>query len=70
MGKITWINEIIDWLRDTLGALVEWALEKLEQLLTNVANWVRDKIMQICEKLLVDVAEGVADGVEESGEIE
>jgi len=70
MGKITWINEIIDWLRDTFGALVEWALEKLEQLLRNVADWVIDRIMQITEKMLVDVAEGVAEGVEESEEIE
>jgi len=70
MGKITWINEIIEWLRDTFGALVEWALEKLEELLGNVANWVRDKIMQIVETMLVDVAEGVAEGVEESEEIE
>jgi len=70
MGVITWINDIIDWLRNTFGVLVEWALDKLEQLLSNVADWVIDRIMQITEKMLVDVAEGVAEGVEESEEIE
>jgi len=70
MGVITWINDIIEWLRNTFGVLVEWALEKLEELLGNVADWVIDRIMQITEKMLVDVAEGVAEGVEESEEIE
>jgi len=70
MGVITWINDIIDWLRNTFGVLVEWALDKLEELLGNVADWVIDRIMQITEKMLVDVAEGVAEGVEESEEIE
>jgi len=70
MGVITWINDIIDWLRDTFGVLVEWALEKLEQLLGNVATWVREQIIRFIEAMLVAVAEGVAKGVEESGEIE
>jgi len=70
MGVITWINDIIEWLRNTFGVLVEWALEKLEQLLSNVADWVLEKIMQIVETMLVDVAEGMAKGVEESEEIE
>jgi len=70
MGVITWINDIIDWLRDTLGILVEWALEKLEQLLGNVATWVRKRIIQFIDAMLVAVAEGIADGVEESEEIE
>jgi len=70
MGVITWINDIIDWLRDTLGALVEWALDKLEELLGSIADWVREQIIRFIEAMLVAVAEGVAEGVEESEEIE
>jgi len=47
--------QLFDWISTIVARIKEWFLEK---------------IMQILEAMLVDVAEGVAEGVEESEEIE
>jgi len=66
MGVIAFINDLIDWILEQIAKLKEWILEQIQKAIAEVKKWVLDRIMQITTRMLVDVAEGIADGVEES----
>jgi len=53
MGIIAIINDLIDWILQQLARLREWVIERIIEIVTT---------------MLVQVAKGIADGVEESEE--
>jgi len=55
MGVIAVINDLIEWILQQLARLREWVIERIYEIVTS---------------MLVDVAEGIAEGVEESEEID
>jgi len=70
MGVIAIVNEIIEWVLDLIAKLKKWVLEQIRKAIEELKRWVIERILEIVTNMLVDVAEGMADGVEESEEIE